>query len=139
MEYKVCHSKIVMRLDTGDEVIQSVQHVCRERHISLGTVTGIGAVKKATIGYFEQDAKVYHTREFVGDIEVTSLQGNITEMNDDVYLHLHATLSDSNYNAYGGHLNEAWVGPTFEIFIDIIDGKVSREKNSDVGLNTLMF
>lgn len=139
MEFKQFNSKIVLRLDKGEEITASLKDLCTKRGISFATVSGIGALKKATIGYFEQDAKVYHTQELAGDMEITSLQGNISEMAGNAYVHLHVTLSDSNFQVLGGHLNEAWVGSTAEIFIDIIDGKIDRIKNEEVGLNTIVF
>lgn len=139
MEYKQFNSKVVLRLDKGEEIIVAITEVCALLGISLATVSGIGALKKATIGYFEQDAKIYHTQELAGDMEITSLQGNISEMAGNVYVHLHATISDSNCQVLGGHLNAAWVGPTAEIIIDIIDGKIDRIKNEEVGLNTIVF
>jgi uncharacterized protein len=139
MKYKQFNSKIVLRLDKGDEIIKSIKDLCKERGISLASVSGIGAVNKVNIGYFEQDAKVYHTRELTGDMEITSLQGTVSEMDGELYLHLHVTLTNSDYQAYGGHLNGAWVGPTVEIIIDIIDGKIDRVKNEEVGLNTIKF
>lgn len=139
MEYRQFNSKIVLRLDKDDEIISSIKSLCKDKGISLASVSGIGAVNKANIGYFEQDAKVYHTRELTGDMEIVSLLGNISEMGGEVYLHLHVTLTNSNFQAYGGHLNGAWVGPTVEIMIDIIDGKIDRVKSEEVGLNTIKF
>lgn len=53
----------------------NLKDLCKERGISLASVSDIGAVNKVNIGYFEQDVKVYHTWELTGDMEITSLQG----------------------------------------------------------------
>jgi predicted DNA-binding protein with PD1-like motif len=54
-----------------------------------------------------------------------------------VYLHLHVTLCNVEHKAVGGHLTSAVISATFEGFIDIIEGQVTREFNDDVGLNLL--
>lgn len=41
-------------------------------------------------------------------------------MNGEIYLHLHIGLSDSKYNAYGGHLTSALISGTGEIIIEEI-------------------
>lgn len=139
MEYTQFGSKVLLRLDKGDEIVSTIKAFCRENKIRLASVSGIGAVSRADIGIFIQDTKVYKTKALTGSMEITSLAGNVTEMNNEVYLHLHVTLTDDTYRASGGHLNNAWVGATCEIIIDIINGHVNREKSEEVGLNVIQF
>lgn len=40
---------------------------------------------------------------------------------------------------FGGHLNKAIVSATCEMVIHIIDGKVDRKYNEDIGLNLFEF
>ena len=72
-------------------------------------------------------------------MEITSLLGNVSQMNGEVYLHLHITLADENYNVHGGHLTSAVISATGEIIIDTIDGIVDREFDEEVGLNLFKF
>ena len=71
--------------------------------------------------------------------EITHLTGNISQMDDAVYLHLHVTLADMDHKAFGGHLNATRVAATTEIWIDIIQGSIHRELNDTIGLNLLKF
>ncbi|WP_031515789.1 PPC domain-containing DNA-binding protein [Desulfofalx alkaliphila] len=139
MEYQKFGNKYVLRLDKGDEVIESIKAVCRQNAIKLGTVTGIGAINKAVIGIFESGTKKYHSKEVTGDMEIASLTGNISEMNGEVYLHLHITLTDSTYKAFGGHLNQAVISCTGEIVLDVIEGQVDRAFSEEIGLNLIKF
>ncbi|CCO08368.1 PPC domain-containing DNA-binding protein [Desulforamulus hydrothermalis] len=139
MEYKRFGSKLVVRLDKGEEIITSLQTLCRQEGIRLAAVTGIGAVKQAVVGLFATSGKTYHPREFTGDMEIAGLQGNISEMNGQVYLHLHVTLTDSSYQAFGGHLTSATVSATAEIIIDVIDGRLDRAFSEEIGLNLFKF
>lgn len=139
MEYVRYGSKVLIRLDPGEEVIDSMTEVCKKEAVSLGIVSGIGAVNKAKVGLFNPVTKEYHSTVLEEDYEITSLTGNVSQMNDAVYLHLHATLADAEHKAFGGHLNAATVSATAEIWIDIVDGKADRRFSEEVGLNLLIF
>ena len=139
MEYTRYGSKILIRLDPGDEIVSGVADVCRTEKVRLGSVSGIGAVNKATVGLFKPDSKEYFSTTLEKPFEITALAGNISEMNGELYLHLHVTLADIEHNAFGGHLNEAIISATAEIWIDVADGSVDREFNDSIGLNLLKF
>ncbi len=66
MEYRKFGTKFVVRLEKGEEVVESIKTLCRENNIRLGTVSGIGAADKATIGLFETATKKYHSQELTG-------------------------------------------------------------------------
>lgn len=139
MEFKRFGEKYIVRLDKGEEIVSSITELVRNEKISLASVSGIGAVNKVTIGLFEVESKEYNKKELQGDFEILYLSGNISQMDGQEYLHFHITIGDKNFNAYGGHLNEAFVSATAEIIIDLIDGNIDREFNDDVGLNLLKF
>lgn len=135
MRYKKTGSLFILRIDRGEEIVTTLKQFCTEQEISLGTVQGIGAINNAVIGLFATATKEYHTVTLSGDHEITSLIGNISTMDKQIYLHLHATLSDASHRAFGGHLTSAIVSGTCEIFIHTIDGRVDRTFDAGVGLN----
>lgn len=139
MEFQRFGTKVVLRLDKGEEVLAGLRRLCDDQDIRLGMVTGIGAVNLANVGIFVQDTKEYHTRQYKGSMEIVSLLGNISRMQGETYIHLHVTLTGENYEAFGGHLNEAWVGATCELIIDVIDGRVERELSPEIGLNLIKY
>jgi hypothetical protein len=137
MKTKKIGSKYFIRIDRGEEIVESLKNFCKENGIKLGTVYGIGATSKAVVGFFEAETKKYHSKEFSGGHEIAPLAGNITTMNGETYLHLHINLCDAEQRSYGGHLNSAVVGATFEGFVDVMDGEIERELSEDIGLNLL--
>jgi len=139
MDYKKIGNKYVLRMDKGEEVVKTLKDFCKKEDIKLGWLKGLGAVNKATIGLFETNKKEYHTLDLEGDFEITSLLGNISRMNDEVYLHLHINLADEKYNTQGGHLSKALISATGEFIIEEINGEVGREFNEEVGLNLYKF
>lgn len=132
-------TKLLVRLDPGEEIVSSLTEICRRENITLGRVSGIGAVNRATVGLFNPVSKEYVSTTLENDFEITNLTGNISQMDGQVYLHLHATLADIEHKAFGGHLNAAHVSATAEIWIDIVNGPVDREFNDSIGLNLLKF
>ncbi|NMB95597.1 MAG: DNA-binding protein [Clostridiaceae bacterium] len=139
MKYKVAGKTVIARIDKDEEIVSSIKNICEKEKINLGKVSAIGAVNRVKIGLFKTDEKKYYSDVLTGEFEITSLLGNITTMNGEVYLHLHINISDSSFKTFGGHLNEAYVSGTCELFIDVIDENVSRKFSEEIGLNLLDF
>lgn len=139
MEFKKFDNVYVVRLDKGEEIIGMLENFCVTNQITLGSVSGIGAVNRVALGLFETKPKRYVAEELTGDFEITSLSGNITTMNNEVYVHLHATVSDLQHQTYGGHLTSAVVSATSELIIVSVAGVVDRKFSQEIGLNLLEF
>lgn len=137
MKYQKTTNKIIIRIDKGEEIVQSLSLLCKNLSIKAATIQGIGATNNAKIGSYNTKTKQYHSTEFVGEYEITSLTGNITTMNNEPYLHLHITIGDENHHVFGGHLNSAVISATFEAVIDLISEPIQREFDSTIGLNVL--
>lgn len=125
----------VLRLEIGDEIIQSIKTLCKQEGITAGTVQGIGASDCVDIGYYSLETKKYQTRTFNGQFEIVSLMGNISTKDNEPYLHLHASFSKEDYSLIAGHLNSAVISITAEIFVTALNGTINRAVNPLTGLN----
>ena len=139
MRYKKFGNKFIVRLDRGEEIIETLKQFCKDMNIKSGSITGIGATNKATVGFFDVETKKYHSKELVGNFEIAPLYGNISMKDNEVYLHIHINLCGSDHTSFGGHLSFAIVSATVEIIIDVIDEKMDREFDKKTGLNLLKF
>jgi len=137
MKYKKFKNRVIVRIDSGEEIVTTLKQICENLNIKLATVTGIGATDNATIGLYNLKTRKYQSTEFLGDHEIALLCGNISTMGGNIYLHLHANLCNKDYKSYGGHLNSAIVSATFECIINIIDGEINRVFDEKIGLNLL--
>jgi predicted DNA-binding protein with PD1-like motif len=137
MKHRRFNDKIVVRIDKGEDIISSIKAVCKEYQVKAGSLFGIGAVGKITIGLFNTNIKQYHSRELVGDYELAPLAGNIMTKNGEPYIHLHANVCNADQTSFGGHVLAAVVSITCELVIDIIDGTIERTFDSDIGVNTI--
>ncbi len=139
MEYRRFEDSYVVRLNKGEEIVYSLKKLCKEENIRLGEITGLGASDLVEIGVFNVNTKEYKTQTFTGMFEITSLVGNVTTKDDEVYLHLHINFGDEEGNVKGGHLVQAKVSATSEIILRIIEGYVGRRLNDEIGLNLFDF
>lgn len=139
MEYRKFNDTYVLRLDRGDEVIESLKLLCKSEEIKLAEITGLGASNFVEIGLFNVNTKEYKTKEFEGMFEITSLVGNATRKDGEVYLHMHINFGNEEGMAFGGHLVKARISATGELVIREITGEVGRKFNDEIGLNLLEF
>ena len=58
-------------------------------------------------------------------------------MNSEVYVHCHAVFSNANMEAIAGHLKDAIVSATCEIFLVKLDGEIERKYDDNIGLNLM--
>lgn len=135
MKEKVLEKTVVLRLEIGEDIVSSVKDVCTRRSIKAAHISGIGALKRAVLGVYNTETQAYKSNEYNEFMELTNLCGNVSMMNGESYVHLHATLADEEGRAFGGHLNEGIIGATAEIFITVLDGAIERVHCDETGLN----
>lgn len=139
MDYRRFDHTIVARLDKGEEILEQVQRIAQQEHITLATVQALGAIDQFTVGVFYTDEKQYHANDFSGHFEIVSLTGTINTMDGAFYCHLHMSAGNEKGQVFGGHLNRAMVSATCEMVITVLDGTVDRKFDPDIGLNLFDF
>ena len=112
MVYKTCGDTIAVRLEKGEEIVSSIRAICEKEGVKAGTIQGLGAADHSVVG--------------------------ITK-GGELYLHIHATLGDDKGLAHGGHLNEAVVSATCELFIRKLDMVIERKADPKTGINLMVF
>jgi predicted DNA-binding protein with PD1-like motif len=139
MKHKIIENKISVRFDPGEEVVSNLKELCKELDIKAGSLSAIGALGEATIGFFNPEIKKYQQKELKGDFEITSMIGNISTMDDKPYLHIHITLGDKDFNITGGHFDSGIVSATCEMVIHKASGNINRIKGQKYNLNIFDF
>ena len=126
----------MIKLDKGDEIIESLKQICKAENIELASLTGIGASDDLKMGSLDLETGIYISRTFTGMLEITSLQGNVTMLDGEPFPHIHITIGDEDYNAYAGHLLEANINVTCEIVLEIIDDEITRSLDEELNAKT---
>lgn len=142
MDYKI-YSKdsapvIVLRLDPGDEIVESILALAEKEKIQAGIVEGIGATDDVTIGIMDLNLREYKLTHYTEPFEITSIMGNLSRKDGQAYLHSHINLGGVDGSVVGGHLDRAVISITAEIFIRIIDGEIDRKYHDEIGVNQMI-
>jgi len=135
---KINKDTYLLCLYKGDYLNKSLEKLAKELDIKFAQISGIGALKNPTLGLVSSKEKKYFTKEFIGEFELTSLQGNISWKESTPFSHTHVTLADKNYNIFGGHLMDAKIAVVGEIFIKCFNSKKEyRKYNDNIGIDIL--
>jgi predicted DNA-binding protein with PD1-like motif len=122
MQHKLLHATDGLRtfavvLSAGDEPVASLQRFAHDHGISGAQLTGIGALSRVTLGYFDWDRKEYDRIVLDEQVEVLTLAGNIGRKDGEPALHAHIVVGRKDGSACGGHLLDAAVRPTLEVMV----------------------
>ena len=139
MEYRRFDNTIIARIDKGEEILAKVKELALKENIKLASVSALGAICDFTVGVFDTVEKNYISNSFQGPYEIVSLTGTIDTMDGEFYTHIHMSAGDSKGQVFGGHLNRAVVSATCEMVVTVINGRVDRYHDEDVGLNLFKF
>lgn len=139
MDYRRFGDTLILRIDKGEEIIQSLRLAADREQVKLASVEALGAVDDFTVGVFDTEEKQYHANRFTGAFEIVSLTGTVTTQDGKFYAHLHMSAGDREGKVFGGHLNSATVSATCEMVVRILDGRVERRLDEDIGLNLFRF
>lgn len=135
MFYEVINdTTFLIRLEKGEFVIQSITMFCIQKRIKNAHLTAIGSVEETTLAHYNVNNKKYTDKKIDGIFEVTSLIGNVALFEDKPLLHTHVTLSDKNMNTIGGHMVEAKVSATVEVFLTNFSSNFHKKLNDVIGL-----
>lgn len=134
MQYTTKEKTHIIKLEKGENVMETLTTYCKEHKIKNGYFRGIGAVEYVKCGYYALDEKTYHFTEYNALYEVVSATGNVMLKDDEPFIHLHAVFTDTTNQAFGGHVEEMRVGVTLEIILEELDTSISREYDEEIGL-----
>lgn len=123
----------ITRLCHGKDLISEIGRVCEDERIKTGWFIVIGALKNVTYGFYEQSSKQYMKSSFDKECEITSCTGNVSILDDKIFIHAHINFSDDKGNVKGGHL---FSGEIFAAEILIFDYKdtLTREFDKETNL-----
>jgi hypothetical protein len=146
MRFQKVDDVYMIRMEAGEDIVPTLNAFCAEREIGGGSLTGIGALSEATLGYLSMRKKEYVKREFRGDLEIVSLTGNITVMDGKPFVHAHAALAGYDeagllraFEAVGGHLFRGIVSIMAEIILRPLGAAITRAKLPDMPVGVMQL
>jgi len=125
---------IIRRLEPGRDLLDELSRVVRENDIRLGLLSGIGALKRAAVGMFEQERRQYRTTTFDEEMELCALAGNVSLKDGAPFCHVHLTLADREGRAFGGHAMPGCIIFVAEVAILALEGPpLARVPHDEAG------
>ena len=127
----------VIRFEDGEAIPERFREFLVARSVAGGSFSGIGAVSRARIAYFNVSKREYEDIELDEQLEVLSLAGNVALHDGEPLIHAHVTLGRRDGSVLGGHLRTGIVRPTLEIILRVISAPLERAVEPEYGLPAL--
>lgn len=127
----------VVRIDTGEEIITTLQAFARDRGVRAGLISGIGAVGEVELGFFVRATREYIRRRFEGEHEIGVLTGNFSELEGEPFPHCHVVIAGEDLVAHTGHLFHGVVTVTCEVQVVTDPDVLLRVREPALGFSPL--
>jgi len=140
MDYRVVadvqgQRTIVAVFAEGDEALAGLKEVAEAENLSSASVAAVGAFERATVGWYDLEAKEYRDIPVNEQVEVLSLLGDVARGQDgSVAVHVHAVLGLRDGTTRGGHLREGVVRPTLEVVLTESPAYLRKTPRPEYGL-----
>jgi hypothetical protein len=128
----------VIVLDTGDEVIATLQRYASEHVTTSAFFHGLGAFREATVMWWNPTSLQYEEIAVNEQVEVLSINGNLTRVRDGFKVHAHTVLGRRDGSTIGGHVKRGVVHPTLELHLAITEEALHRERDEATGLDLIV-
>lgn len=132
-EKKINNDRWVIRLEKGEKIVEKLKEFCKVNSLSGGFFFGLGAVEYVVLAHYDLGKKKYSKLKFDKPLELLNITGSVG-IGKELIIHTHVTLSDNKMHAFGGHLVEAVVSGTLEIYFIKLPA-LRKKHDSQTGLN----
>jgi len=126
MQYRDSPFGYFLVLDRGDEVLEGITRFATETGVRAAAFSGIGAIDRLTLGFYNLVAQSYERRTWDEDLEVASLIGNLAVVDGGPFPHVHGVFGKRDFSAIGGHVFEAVVSIAVEIAVHVDPDMMKR-------------
>jgi uncharacterized protein len=137
MRFQRFGDRYIVRLESGESIIDTLTEFLRSERVEFANLSAAGAVSWVRLGYWNAETRAYEYREFDEQLEVVSFQGNSALKDHTPFLHLHGVFGRRDFSAVAGHIKEARVHPTLEVWLRTEDVPVQRAPDPATGLDLL--
>lgn len=126
---------VIVRAKHDSDIITFLNNVAKKHGITTATFTVIGALKRAKLGFYDQDKHEYLENLLSTPQEIAACVGNISTKEGEPFVHAHAVLADRNGSTKGGHLLEGRVFAAEVHLFELIGEKIVRRNDTVTGLS----
>ena len=109
----------VVIFSKGDEAYSGLLDFAEKYHVTSGHFTAIGALSSAIIAWFDPQKKLYRENPINEQVEVAAMLGDFALYQGKPAVHTHMVVGHRDGSTSGGHVIEAIVSPTLEVFVTV--------------------
>jgi predicted DNA-binding protein with PD1-like motif len=125
----------VLIFDRGDELAKGLKDFATEQNLADASFKAVGALASVKLGWFNPETKKYQTSvDLKEQVELLSMIGDVAQHDGRPVVHAHIVVGRSDGTAAGGHLLEAHVRPTCEVFLTESPVNLTKAFDPDSGL-----
>jgi predicted DNA-binding protein with PD1-like motif len=121
----------------GDEIMSGLTNFAVREKLVAGHFTAIGALERARFGWFDRAQNAYLDIPIDRQVEMISLIGDVGLVNGAPAIHAHGAVGLPDGQVHGGHMLEAIVWPTLELFFTAY--RTALIKTHDAETNLFLF
>ncbi len=103
----------------GDEAFSGLLEFAERYHVTSAHFTAIGALNRATLGWFDPQRKMYKKIPIDGQHEVIGMSGDIALYQGKPVVHTHMVVGSPDGTTRAGHVLDAYVSPTLEVIVTV--------------------
>lgn len=122
---------LLLRVKHGSDLVQFITELAEKKGITVAAFTAIGALKRANLGFYDQESHEYREITIDSPREIASCIGNISIKDGKPFVHAHAVLADEEGNTKAGHLAGGIVFAA-EVHLRELKGPKLERKYDDV-------
>jgi len=123
----------MVTLFRGDDILSGMSEFAEKEGIKFAQFNGVGAISSGRLGSYDRDKQMYHIYTVQQQAEIVSFTGNIATYSGKPVVHVHMSISQSDFTVRGGHLFQGTVWPTLEIMVTAFPEGVYKKKEDDTG------
>ncbi|MER7009426.1 PPC domain-containing DNA-binding protein [Dactylosporangium sp. NPDC000555] len=136
---------IAASLKPGAQLTDSIEQVCQEHGVHTAVILSvIGTIQEVYLRNPRDitTLPIRQEHEFADEIdtvvlqrqmEILSVQGNVTTLDGKLWAHCHALFSEAGGNVRGGHVFRATIWSQGEVFLQELTGiRIDREHDREV-------
>jgi uncharacterized protein len=103
----------------GDEAFSGLGEFAEKYQVTSAHFTAIGALNRATLGWFDSQRKMYKKNHISGQHEVIGMSGDVALYQGKPVVHTHMVVGGPDGTTRAGHVLDAYVSPTLEVMVTV--------------------
>jgi predicted DNA-binding protein with PD1-like motif len=101
----------------GDEAFSGLLEFAEKYHVTSAHFTAVGALNRATLGWFDPQRKMYRKIPIDGQHEVIGMSGDVALYQGKPVVHTHMVVGNPDGTTRAGHVLDVYVSPTLEVMV----------------------